>query len=105
MNKKSVSNSAFFTPRVVIGLAFCSIGLFLALLAFALYPGGNAFARQNQSAPQGIAQPSVPVLEATLTVDQELQLAAQPVFETDLPVNGTIDMAALGLHPLPFPLA
>src|SRR5439155_12187874 len=47
MNKKPTSKSAFFNPRVLIGLAFCSIGLLLALLAFALYPGGNALAQEN----------------------------------------------------------
>ena len=52
MKKKPASKSAFFNPRVLIGLAFCSIGLVLALLAFGLYPGGKAFARQNQSSVQ-----------------------------------------------------
>src|SRR5439155_13940141 len=48
MNKKPTSKSAFFNPRVLIGLAFCSIGLLLALLAFALYPGGNALAQRPE---------------------------------------------------------
>src|SRR5436190_116453 len=40
------SKSAFFNPRVIIiGLAFCSICLLLALLAFALYPGGKTLAQ------------------------------------------------------------
>jgi hypothetical protein len=54
MKKKPASKSAFFNPRVLIGLAFCSIGLLLALLAFALYPGGNAFAQPDQSNVPGI---------------------------------------------------
>ena len=53
MKKKSPSSkSAFFNPRVLISFAFCAIAVFLTLLAFALYPGGNAFARQNQSGGQ-----------------------------------------------------
>src|SRR6266850_3817304 len=51
--KKSASKSAF-SQRILIGLAFCSTGLLLALLAFALYPGGNALAqrpRQDQATP------------------------------------------------------
>src|ERR1700681_4046906 len=43
--------SAFFNPRGLIGLAFCSVGLVLTLLAFALYQSGNALAQgpdQNQ---------------------------------------------------------
>src|SRR5436190_21574870 len=49
MKKKPASKSAFFNTRVLLGLAFCLIGLVLTLVAFALYPGGNALARQNQS--------------------------------------------------------
>ena len=48
MKKKPASKSAFFNPRVLIGLAFCSIGLLLALLISALSPGGNALAKGPQ---------------------------------------------------------
>src|SRR5438105_4418800 len=48
MKKNPASKSAFFNPRVLIGLAFCSIGLLLVLLAFALYPGGNLLAQGSQ---------------------------------------------------------
>ena len=76
MKKQPSSKSAFFNPRLLIALAFCSIGLLLALLAFALYPGGHALA-------QGSDQAS---LEA---VDQQSSLE-----ETDLPaVIGTCDTA------------
>src|SRR5437868_13928225 len=59
--------SAFFNLRGLIGLAFCSIGLLLALLAVALYPGGNALAQgpgQNRAslpelAEEEMAAPSV----------------------------------------------
>ena len=54
MKKKPASKSAFFNPRVLLGLAFCSIGLLLALLAFALYPGGKALAQQNQAEAPGV---------------------------------------------------
>src|SRR5882762_1185694 len=98
MKKKPASKYAFFNTRVLLGLAFCLIGLFLALVAFALYPGGKAFARQNQLIVPLPAQPSVQVLEATLTQElPQVQPAAQPVSETDLQPNGTIDMAVLGL--------
>src|SRR5947208_13662521 len=56
MKKKPASKSAFFNPRVLIGFAFCATGVLLALLAFALYPGGNAFARQNQPSAPGLQQ-------------------------------------------------
>ena len=35
MKKKSSSQSAFFSPRFLTGFALCSIGVFLAALAFA----------------------------------------------------------------------
>src|SRR5439155_17682518 len=63
MKKQPASKSAFFNPRLLIGLAFCSIGLLLALLAFALYPGGHALAqgeRQDQSNAAVLAQNSSP---------------------------------------------
>jgi hypothetical protein len=48
MKKQPASKSAFFNPGILIDLASCSIGLLLALLAFALYPGGNALAKGPQ---------------------------------------------------------
>lgn len=57
MKKKPTSQSAFFNRRILVSLAFCSIGILLALLAFALYPGGNALAQgqqQNQPAAQSL---------------------------------------------------
>ena len=63
MKRKPASKSAFFNPRVLVGLAFCSIGLLLALFAFALYPGGKALAQgpeQNQSETQKLAQEALP---------------------------------------------
>ena len=56
MKKKSASRSAFFNPRFLISFAFCAIGVFLALLAFALYPGGNARAAQSSRHDQSAAQ-------------------------------------------------
>ena len=53
MKKKPTSKSAFFSQRVLIAFSFCLIGVVLALAAFALYPGGNAFA-QNQPDVQAI---------------------------------------------------
>lgn len=45
MKKKLASKSAFFTPRIIISLAFCAIGLFVSLFVFSIYPGGYAFAQ------------------------------------------------------------
>ncbi|HEX7518529.1 MAG TPA: hypothetical protein VF345_14715, partial [Chthoniobacterales bacterium] len=103
MKKKSASKSAFLNPRVLISFAFCSIGVFLALLAFALYPGGNAFARQNQSSVPGLAQDNVTVLQGSLTQEPSTVQVFSSITPTEQP--GVIDMAALGIQPLPAPLA
>lgn len=61
MKKKLASQSAFFNRRVVIGFAFCSIGMLLALLAFAIYPGGTAWAKgQQQTQQTSLARPLTP---------------------------------------------
>jgi hypothetical protein len=49
MKKNLASQSAFFNRRFLISFAFCSVGVVLALLAFALYPGANALANQSTS--------------------------------------------------------
>src|SRR5450631_1569361 len=71
MKKRSTYRSAFFNPRVLISFAFCAIGVLLALLAFAFYPGGNALAaprpQQNQSGVPALAQESATLLDGRLT--------------------------------------
>jgi hypothetical protein len=56
MKKKLVSKSAFFNPRVLIGFAFCSIGVLLALDAFTLYAGATAPAKGPQQTSTSLAQ-------------------------------------------------
>ena len=50
MKRKLVSKSAFFSPRFLTGFAFCSIGLFLALVVFAR--PNKPVEQQNKSAVQ-----------------------------------------------------
>lgn len=54
MRKKPASQSGFIIRRIVIGWAFCSIVVLLALLAFALYPGGTARAQGSQQNQQAV---------------------------------------------------
>src|SRR6478672_12196531 len=104
MKKQYSSRSAFFTPRFLIIFAFCTIGTVLALIAFAVYPGGNALAKQNQnSSPAELPQANVPLLQAT-HAQPPAEKPAPDVPAVNLPVSGTVDVAALGLMPLPFPL-
>jgi hypothetical protein len=49
MKKKSVSESAFVSPRLVVSFLLCLVGTFLALFGFGLVPGGSISAQgQNQ---------------------------------------------------------
>ena len=55
MKNKSTSQSAFFNPRVLIGLSMVLAGVFLALLGFS--PFSNLFAQRPQQ--PGKTQPLV----------------------------------------------
>src|SRR5437667_3391341 len=51
MKRKSAAESAFFSPRFLVGFVLCLIGAVLALLGFGLLSGGSASAQgpnQNQ---------------------------------------------------------
>ena len=48
MQKRSASRDAYFNVRVLIGLTLGSLGVFLALIAFGLYPGTSALADKSQ---------------------------------------------------------
>src|SRR6476620_3527756 len=71
MKKKAATKSAFLNPRFLIALAFCSIGLVIALLAFALYPGGRALAQgsdQNQVNNPALTQDNSSVTDAPAVI-------------------------------------
>ncbi len=101
MKKKSASRSAFFNPRFLISFAFCAIGVFLTLLAFALYPGATALARQDK--PDVAAQSDVLSLQGRLTNESNLP-PLSVIDMSSMPDNGHVDMAALDIHPAPAPL-
>ena len=48
MQKRSASRDAYFNVRVLIGFALGTLGVFLALIAFGLYPGSSALADKSQ---------------------------------------------------------
>ena len=70
MKKKPASKSAFFNQRVLIGFSFCLLGLVLALMGFNAYPGGKAFARQEQP-----AQPAAAIHENQSAADDSVALS------------------------------
>jgi len=102
MKKKAASRSGFFHPRVLISFAFCAIGVLPALLAFKLYPSGDAQAHSSQQT-QSSAHENVIVFEGRLMPEPA---ASAPEFSiTPEAKSGEIDMAALGIHPLSASLA
>jgi hypothetical protein len=81
MKKKPAAQSAFFNPRFLICFAICAIGAVIALLAFALYPGGNALAQDQQQ--DQIEQRQV----------EGDQAAANLVLPIQIEVNKSVDPA------------
>src|SRR5204862_8097912 len=104
MKKQHASRSAFFNPRFLISFAFCTIGVLLALVAFALYPGGNALAKQNQSGVAELPHSAVPVLGARLSPPPPADQLASQGRAANLPASGTVDRAGRGALPLTLPL-
>src|SRR5438132_652855 len=88
MKKKFSEQSAFFNSRVAISFTLCLIALVMAV-------GASRSSQQNQT-PKRTA-----VFQGRLTN----QLRSAPFATiTQIPETGVIDMAALGIHPLPVPL-
>ncbi len=80
MKKKSTSRSAFFNPRFLISFAFCALGAVIALFAFAAYPGGNAFARQEKvAAPVSVATEPAVRLQQTMAMVEDDQDVVGPI--------------------------
>lgn len=80
MKKELASKSAFFTPRVVISLAFCAMCVLVALLAFSLYPAGSAFAKNpDASNNHGIAMSGIRT--TTASVHSQARSGKNPIAE------------------------
>ena len=60
MKKKSVSRSAFFNLRVLIGLCIILAGAFLALVGFGTFSGLTASSAKAQPAHKIIDVPGLP---------------------------------------------
>ena len=97
MKRKLVSKSAFFNPRFLTGFVFCSIGLFLALLAFAR--PNKPVEQQNNSR----AQQSIPTFVG-VALPVPKHESAPVVSIRPMEIDGVIDMAALDIHPTTAPL-
>src|SRR6266853_4487076 len=97
MKRKLVSKSAFFTPRFLTGFAFCSAGLFLALLAFAR-PTKVAELHNKQ-----LVQQSVPTFTG-VALPAPKDGAAPKGSIRSVEGDHLIDLAALDIHPSAAPL-
>ena len=68
MKKKSVSKSAFFNPRALIGFGLCVVGVFLALLGFGTFSkaaaqSSGSVQNQPRSGPPDVVQMVGPVAQ------------------------------------------
>src|SRR5215831_9677422 len=99
MKKRSAQHSAFFNGRLLVSLALASIGFLLALLTFALYPGGNALAQIQVSphlAQEEETQESPQILGTTeISLPQEPDSTLQPNETIDTPLVGSCIVTAL----------
>ena len=73
MKKKFTLKSAFFNLRVLSVFAFCSAGVFLALLAFGLYPGGSAWAQGSKQNRKDISAPRLVPMVGPVSQEQDLR--------------------------------
>src|SRR6476659_8231816 len=97
MKRKLFSKSGFFSPRFLTGFALCSIGVFMALLVFA-HPNKPLEQQNNRG-----AQPSVPsFVGVALPLSHHASAPAGRI--TQMEDQGTIDLAALDVHPANAPL-
>ena len=103
MKKKPASRSAFFNPRVLISFAFCSIGVLLALLAFALYPGATALAKgaqQNQQAGQAkLSAAALSALPSTVPASSSKTITAKKAPQSRQAIGIPVTSAAVGAAP------
>jgi hypothetical protein len=85
MKKKLAAQSAFFNSRVLIGFAFCLVGVLLALLGLGLYPGASARAQGPQQSQKDVARPEVVPMVGPVSQDQDLRalpyIPSRPQFE------------------------
>src|SRR5438128_5298523 len=97
MKRKPLSKSAFFSLRFLTGFAFCSIGVFLALLVFA-HPN-QTVEQQNRS----IAQENIPTFVGVALPAPKNAIGPHGTIR---PVEGDylIDLAELDIHPAQVPL-
>src|SRR5438128_2204116 len=88
MNKNSTSNAAFFSSRLIIGLALCSLGIALGALVVAA-PNQT----QTAGAPSTILKPTI-IYSSYNGVSPRV---------SDLPVETTLPNGKWEVHkPLPF---
>ena len=74
MKKKSVSESAFFNPRILLSLVLCSIAILLALVGLGLFSAGSLSAQ----APNANQQSSGPTVGASYKNDISPPLRSMP---------------------------
>src|SRR5476649_1216896 len=93
--KKSASKSAFFNPRILIGLALCVFGFVMTLFAAGVLPPVKVSPTNSRGAVPGTQHPDV--VQMVGPVDQSLDLRSLPY----LPPNVESEDFRLARHPFP----
>src|SRR4051794_15348234 len=99
--------SGFFLVRFLVAFAFCISCALLALAAFALDRGGIAADERHGATASRSSEPDingVPIFEAAPVEQPDESTVDEASPAIPLQPSGEIDLAALGVHPLPFPL-
>ena len=65
MQKRSVSRDAYSSMRVLVGFILTSLGAFLAIFAFGLYPGASVLAAKSGSQQPQLWQPKWVVVHSS----------------------------------------
>ncbi len=105
MKKKSASQSAFFNPRVLIGLFIVMVGVFLALVGFGMFSATAANDVKGQQKPKIITNSQDPLVPdgfdcATIHekgIDRQENFRAGAIMIACGGASGDSDSATLGL--------
>ncbi|MEP7014887.1 MAG: dockerin type I domain-containing protein [Verrucomicrobiota bacterium] len=93
MKRKSVSQSAFFNLRTLLGFAVCLAGVIIALLGFGPNPAGSVMAQEIKQNQTNSGRPDV--VQMVGPVSQDMDLRTLPY----VPQGGETDEVRLMRHP------
>src|ERR1051325_1864544 len=96
--KKHQQNSARAALQIIVSINLLFLGAILFASGFTLGPEADVSLHRS-----ALSSANIDLLEATMSLQEAPD--APPVSMIPLQENGNVDMPALGVHPLPAPLA